>query len=159
MKQLVKNALLNLYMGLPDKIRDWVRKEHFIILYYHQISPEQFREHIDFIQANFSVISLLQAKQHLYGETKARLPRNALAITFDDGWRSNYELLPLIREIKVPVTIFLAAGIVGTNRKIWNYSIDRKGKDSLLNEQLKAMTNKDKDRKLLKFNKIGRAHV
>ena len=37
-------------------------------------------------------------------------------INFDDGWKSNYELLPIIEECGYPVTIFLSTGLIGTDK-------------------------------------------
>jgi peptidoglycan/xylan/chitin deacetylase (PgdA/CDA1 family) len=51
----------------------------------------------------------------MYNLSKTNLPVNSLVITFDDGWRSNYKLLPIIRNYDHPVTIFLSTGFVGTN--------------------------------------------
>lgn len=45
------------------------------------------------------------------------LPEKALFITFDDGWKSNYELLPVVEDHDFPATIFLSTGLVGTDRK------------------------------------------
>jgi len=50
---------------------------------------------------------------------KEELPNNSLIITFDDGHITNYDLLPIIKKHEVPLTIFLCAGIVNSNRHFW----------------------------------------
>ena len=47
------------------------------------------------------------------------LPTKSVVITFDDGHAGNYELLPLIERMQIPITVFLCSGIVGTNRHYW----------------------------------------
>ena len=47
------------------------------------------------------------------------LPPKSLIVTFDDGHIGNYDLLPVLKEKKIPVTIFLCAGIVDTKRHFW----------------------------------------
>ncbi len=42
-----------------------------------------------------------------------------MVITFDDGHIGNYELLPIIKKLNIPVTIFLCASIIDTNRQFW----------------------------------------
>ena len=47
------------------------------------------------------------------------LPPKSLIVTFDDGHIGNYDLLPVLRAKKIPVTIFLCAGIIDTKRHFW----------------------------------------
>jgi peptidoglycan/xylan/chitin deacetylase (PgdA/CDA1 family) len=52
------------------------------------------------------------------------VPRNAVALTFDDGYRDNYELaFPVLRKWQVPATIFLATSFIDQLDVPWNDKI------------------------------------
>ena len=49
-----------------------------------------------------------------------RPSRPAFAVTFDDGWRDNYtHALPVLRNLRVPATVFVTVGLVGTSEQFW----------------------------------------
>lgn len=96
-------------------IRSWLKHTHFTIIHYHEIHPDMFKEHLDYLKNNYTIISLHKLKDIYSPISKIKLPENSLIITFDDGWRSNYKLLPLIKKYNHPITIFLSTGLVGIN--------------------------------------------
>lgn len=51
---------------------------------------------------------------------EGRAPRNALAITFDDGFRDNLtHAAPILKRLGLPATIFLVTGHIGTPHTLW----------------------------------------
>jgi len=79
--------------------------------------PERFDSHMcQLIKNGFNPVSLDQIEQHLlFNET---LPKNAVAITLDDGFADNYtHAFPILAKYQIPATIFLASGhIESTNQ-------------------------------------------
>ncbi len=79
---------------------------------------DDFRREVKFLKSCFEVIPLDDLVKKL-NQGKGFL-RPTVAITVDDGYRDNFDLLfPLAREEKIPVTVFLTAGFIGTNKRIW----------------------------------------
>jgi len=53
------------------------------------------------------------------------LPEHAVALNFDDGYASNYELAwPVLKEFGLPATIFLTTGFVDEGRPLWFHEAD-----------------------------------
>ncbi|MGQ8366481.1 polysaccharide deacetylase family protein [Glaciecola sp. 1036] len=95
----------------------------FTILQYHHvsentppvtsISASQLEKHLAHLAANHNVISLEQGVKAIKEKTK--LPDNAVAITFDDGYANIYENgFPLLKKYNFPFTIFVNPDTIGT---------------------------------------------
>jgi peptidoglycan/xylan/chitin deacetylase (PgdA/CDA1 family) len=121
LKRFLRAAVFALlrFSGLPFLIRElWQRKKVTIVV-YHALGAERADVHFGALRSRYNVIALSDFLAARSGQTADRLPPKALIITFDDGHRSNYELRALLEQHRLPVTIFLCSGIVGTQRHYW----------------------------------------
>jgi peptidoglycan/xylan/chitin deacetylase (PgdA/CDA1 family) len=99
----------------------------FTVLSYHRIaepgcpdladslidaSPAAFEEQMRYVAARYNVVSARDVVRSLReGYT---LPRRALVITFDDGYRCFMDVaMPVLRRLGLPVTLFVATHVVG----------------------------------------------
>ena len=75
-------------------------------------TPAAFAAQMDFIRQRFSVISGSELVAWLQGQHK--LPSHPALITFDDGYRDNFECaLPILQQRNLPAIIFLATDYIG----------------------------------------------
>lgn len=76
-----------------------------------------FRWQMELLAECFNVLPLSEAVEALRTEA---MPPRAVAITFDDGYRSVHDIaLPILRELSLPATVFLTSGYVGESN-MWN---------------------------------------
>lgn len=91
-----------------------------LVLIYHRVRTEpdamfpdepdarMFREQMTVLAEDFRVLPLGEA---LTLQEQGRLPARAVAVTFDDGFADNAtEALPILRELGLPATFFVATG-------------------------------------------------
>lgn len=118
--------VLQLLMGpttLSDKAdipqQPFVLREEIPILMYHEIGtpsgpwkelyvePETFGKQLDWLKANgYSTVGLLDVYNHWLNEEP--LPEKPIVLTFDDGYRSMYEIvMPLLLNREMQGTFFL----------------------------------------------------
>lgn len=113
----LKEVLLKIIcsIGIPEIFSYFYQRKNNTVLVFHHPSPKSFENAVKYLIKNYSIVKLIQLLNHLNLESS----KNNLIITFDDGHKSNYDLLPIIKKYNIPVTIFLTAGIIGTNRHYW----------------------------------------
>lgn len=76
-----------------------------------------FRWQMSVLAKCFNVLPLSEAIELL---GSGRMPPRAVCITFDDGYRSVHDLaLPILKEFKLPATVFVTSGYVGGGN-MWN---------------------------------------
>lgn len=81
------------------------------------VSTDSFRKQISYLSRKFRIVPFEELVERVSG---GKSIGGMCAITFDDGWRDNYtEAFPVLKELGVPATIFLATGFMGSNRMFW----------------------------------------
>ncbi len=82
------------------------------------VTPKSFDMHLAELKRHFEIVSLGEwVRRQEAGE---QLPARACAVTFDDGWRDNYEYaLPILKKHQVPATLFAVAEKIGTDFQFW----------------------------------------
>ena len=125
---------------MPFLIREFIQKKRVTILLYHDISAENALLHFQYLKEKYNIIPL-QTFIKAHKENKVKdLPKKSLIITFDDGHKDNYKLLPVLKNLQIPITIFLCSHIIGTNRKFWF----KHGDEQKLIEKLKKIDNRER---------------
>jgi peptidoglycan/xylan/chitin deacetylase (PgdA/CDA1 family) len=115
----VKRALIAFAREVPGAwtSSDWSRR--VVVLCYHSIHPTKsfasatpaaFGNHLDWLVERCAVVPLADIPAAM--RTSER-NRPAVAITFDDGYRDNYEFaFPELDSRRLPATFFLTAGLL-----------------------------------------------
>lgn len=80
------------------------------------VSPHHFEQQMAFLKKNgYQVIPLDELVDSLKAGKK--FPHNAVVITIDDGYQSNYSYAyPILKKYGFPATIFLATSFMGTKK-------------------------------------------
>ncbi len=87
------------------------------------VSPEKFADQLDWIKQHRTPLSL---SDFVELNSQGKLPRDAIAITFDDGYACNAALaMPLLEHLGVPATIFLPADLIADGREFWWDELER----------------------------------
>lgn len=82
------------------------------------VSPETLDLHLGELKKHFELMHLDDWLRR--AGQGSPLPRLACAVTFDDGWRDNYEFaLPVLMKHAAPATIFLVSNYIGTSYRFW----------------------------------------
>ena len=101
----------------------------FQILAYHRVNDDganffpgvpvaAFRRQMEAVSRHATVLPLGELMER---GARGDLPPRCVAITFDDGYRDNFECAyPVLREFGLPATIFLATGAIETGARLWH---------------------------------------
>lgn len=111
------------FSGISAISRNLLQTKKVTILMFHKPQPDFFDTAISELKKRYNIVSFEEFLKYQNGEKNA-LPQKALIITLDDGWKSNADLMPIIRTRQVPITIFLMGGIVNTMYHPWFSKIE-----------------------------------
>jgi peptidoglycan/xylan/chitin deacetylase (PgdA/CDA1 family) len=81
-------------------------------------TPESFRAEVEWLSRSVRILTLAQAMERIASDSAWREP--AALVTFDDGYRDNFEIAaPILRERGIPATFFLPTLFLETPRLPW----------------------------------------
>jgi len=135
LRQRLRDVMYSLPPGARNRLRLWARswKLPFIgrggILLYHRVTdlahdpwaqavpPLVFASHLAVLAERTTCLPL---PEFLDRRGQGTLPKNATAVTFDDGFADNLlEALPLLERYGIPATVFIMTGFVGGDHETW----------------------------------------
>jgi len=104
------------------------RQATFPVLTFHRVNDENdpffpsmpsevFERQMSFVARTYVVLPVEELVDRM---ERGKLPRNSLAITFDDGYRDNLtHAAVILARYGLPATVFLATGAIGSPRGLW----------------------------------------
>jgi peptidoglycan/xylan/chitin deacetylase (PgdA/CDA1 family) len=125
-------------LGLLSLLERLARRQQprLVVLTYHRITtpgaeagsfydsvisatPESFRAQVRFLANRYRIIGLDQVCEiEIRGSVDSQEP--AILITFDDGYRDNFETaFPILHELGVPAVFFIPTGVLNVPRLPW----------------------------------------
>lgn len=125
MKQTILNAMLATGAFVPFRR---LNRDKALILMYHRFQHEDedgaktsarsFIAHLEYLKTHYRLVPLSFISEHI--QTGAPLPPAIAAVTIDDGYRDAYTVaFRLLRERKIPATLFVATGFVDLECWLW----------------------------------------
>lgn len=127
-------------MGIIDfygNIRRIITKSQIMILIYHRVGPRAdewslnplnekiFDYHMKYLSNIFEIVSLNNLSKMI---SNGQIPEKTAVVTFDDGYKDNYEFaFPILKKYNVPATIFPATDPIEQKKLFWwdelNYTL------------------------------------
>lgn len=98
------------------------------VLYYHRVNNDNdpffeaisttvFEQQMRYLARHYKLVSMRKMMRHLEDGNPRDL---AVAVTFDDGYRDNYEnAFPILQRYNIPATIFLTTGHLDSGEPMW----------------------------------------
>jgi FkbM family methyltransferase len=122
--------------SIPKKLKKAeISMQTPLILLYHRVaddpldsqlltvSPKNFEIHLKELSENYRVIPLYELIEELQ---KSILTPDTVALTFDDGYLDNLlNAVPLLEKYRLHATIFVTAGMVGSDQEFWWDALER----------------------------------
>lgn len=86
---------------------------------HYMIDCDVFEKILHFFSKHYSIVSLSDVIAFSRGDIKS-LPPRPLLITFDDGWRDNYDYaMPLLQAYHMPAVLFMVSSVFGRMEPFW----------------------------------------
>lgn len=116
-KTLAGEAAVIAFHGICEKPDESVLDEAL------HLPVETFERVCRHLAKNYEILPLAEIAARLVAGEK--LPARTVGLSFDDGYASNYKLaFPVLRELGLSATIFLATGFLDGDQPLWFQQVD-----------------------------------
>ncbi len=106
------------------------KREDVISLYFHNPSEHLFERIIAFLdKKGYKFVCRDEFVSILSTPVGDRTSKKIVFVSFDDGWRNNLELRPIIEKYNVPITLFVSTEPIVSGNYWWEYPLHAKGLD------------------------------
>ena len=113
-----------------------LKGQRHVILTFHRILPpgsrslsfdscpaipvDFFEDVVRFTKTRFDIVPLIDLVE------KRKSTNRLAALTFDDGWRDNYDVaFPILKDLNLPATIFVTTSKIGGHEPFWQQQLGR----------------------------------
>ncbi|MCI8596981.1 MAG: polysaccharide deacetylase family protein [Lachnospiraceae bacterium] len=101
-----------------------------LTLLYHRVNNLKHDKHLLAVTPDNFYKQLMFLKEHYpivrFEEDWNNLREDAVCITFDDGYMDNFtNALPILQELEIPATVFVATGNVDSSEEFWWDELER----------------------------------
>lgn len=107
------------FSGISFLFRETIQRKKVTIILFHDLEGKAANKIFAYLTKNYNPIDLNDLIDAIEKKDFSKIPPKALIITFDDGHIRNFEMLPFVIKHKIPITIFLCASLINTNRNFW----------------------------------------
>lgn len=137
----VKRAVAHLLYGV-GLLQLWqaiaLRRKAVVLMYHRVLTAEEraaaashpalvvdrdtFARQMTLLKRRFTVLSVAEFAEYVH--QRRPFPPSTAIITFDDGWRDNYDnALPVLSSLQLPSLIFLPMNYIGAQRVFWQEAL------------------------------------
>ncbi len=124
MKRFRKIIVTGIFVTIAIVVVFWAKAQYVVpVIMYHKIdnssaasrlsvSPDSFKAQMRFLKnQHYNVVKLEDLAEII---KKNKIPPKTIAITFDDGYESNYiSAFPVLKQLGLDATIFIIPALVG----------------------------------------------
>jgi peptidoglycan/xylan/chitin deacetylase (PgdA/CDA1 family) len=116
------------------RVRDRLGPQCLVLMYHRvaeldsdpwglAVSPRHFAEHLEVLARQGRCLRMDELARAI---AQRRLPRRAVAVTFDDGYADNlHNARPLLARHGLPATVYVASDYLGGQREFWWDELER----------------------------------
>ncbi|HZF20096.1 MAG TPA: polysaccharide deacetylase family protein [Burkholderiales bacterium] len=117
------------FAGAPRVFQRIFAPDGIAVLMYHAVVREPlpvsdwcfleekvFHDQMTYLKKHCRIVPL----RELPASVQPKNGRPVAAVTFDDGYQNNYDVaFPILRQMEIPATIFLATDFIGSDDTVW----------------------------------------